>query len=471
MYFLNAAVCAAVVFTTLTSPALTHATSQYAGTKIFRIPTSSQEQTDKITNLINTLGVPTWTSDRIPYSHIDVQVSKDRLNNFHKALKEVNPDLDSQLVTMHDDLAVSIAKEAEGMTTPFRDAFAGLANDAWFNSYHTYADHLQFLNDLESTFPNNAKVVTSGTSYEGRNITGINIFGRSGPGTKPAVIFHGTVHAREWIGTMVTEQIAYSLLSNYTTSSTIKSYVDKYDLYIFPIVNPDGFVYTQSSERLWRKNRQPPPSGSICYGRDINRNWGWQWGTGGASTDPCDELYQGASAGDSPEFQGLSAFLNAKANSAAGVKLYIDFHAYGLYFMGPYGYSCTTNAPDKTEHTKMEKGFAEAFQAVYGKTLLTGPICETLYQASGSSVDYAYGYSKIKYSFAAELRGSSSGNGFVLPPEEIRPSGIEAYEGIKYLLANEGTTMNSVNLQHRLASSLILLLSLSFSIFGFSIIF
>ncbi|CAE6454246.1 hypothetical protein ACGC1H_007675 [Rhizoctonia solani] len=436
MYFLSAVVCAAAALTTLTFAAPTQPTSQYAGTKIFRIPTGSQEQTDKIANLITTLGVPTWTSARIPYSHVDVQVSKDRLDSFHKALKEVNPNLDSQLVTMHDDLAVSIAKEAEGMTTPFRDAFAGLANDAWFNSYHSYADHLTFLNDLASTFPNNAKVVTSGTSYEGRTITGINIFGSSGSGTKPAVIFHGTVHAREWVGTMVTEQIAYSLLSNYTTSSTIKSYVDKYDFYIFPVVNPDGFAYTQSSDRLWRKNRQPPPSGSSCYGRDINRNWAWQWGTGGSSTSPCAEDYRGVSAGDSPEFKSLSAFLNARANSAAGAKLYIDFHAYGLYFMGPYGYSCTANAPDKTEHTKMEQGFAAAFKAPYGKTLKTGPICQTIYQASGSSVDYAYGYSKIKYSFTPELRGASSGNGFVLPPAEIRPSGIEAYEGVKYLLAN-----------------------------------
>ncbi|KAG8753833.1 hypothetical protein FRC11_007105 [Ceratobasidium sp. 423] len=436
MHFLTTAVCAAAAFTSLTFAAPTQPSSQYAGTKIFRVPTGSQEQTDKIAKLINTLGVPTWTAARIPYSYVDVQVSKDRLGGFHKALKEVSPDLDSQLVTMHDDLAVSIAKEAEGMNSPFRSAFAGLANDAWFNSYHTYADHLTFLNDLAATFPNNAKVVTSGTSYEGRTITGINIFGSSGSGTKPAVIFHGTVHAREWIATMVTEQIAYSLLSNYTTSSTIKSYVDKYDFYIFPVVNPDGFVYTQSGERLWRKNRQPPPSGSTCYGRDINRNWAWQWGTGGSSASPCAEDYRGVSAGDSPEFKGLSAFLNARGNSTAGAKLYIDFHAYGLYLMSPYGYSCIASAPDRTEHAKMEQGFAAAFRAAYGKTLKTGPICQTIYQASGSSVDYAYGYSKIKYSFTPELRGASSGNGFILPPAEIRPSGIEAYEGVKYLLAN-----------------------------------
>ncbi|CAE7070437.1 unnamed protein product [Rhizoctonia solani] len=342
MYFVRAAICAAGL-ATLTLAAPTQSTSQYAGTKIFRVPTGNQEQTDKIANLITTLGVPTWTSARTPYSHVDVQVSKDRLDNFHKALKNVSPDLDSQLVTMHDDLAVSIAKEAEGMDSPFRDAFAGLANDAWFNSYHTYADHLTFLKDLASTFPNNAKVVTSGTSYEGRTITGINIFGSSGSGTKPAVIFHGTVHAREWIGTLVTEQIAYSLLSNYTTSSTIKSYVDKYDFYIFPIVNPDGFAYTQASDRLWRKNRQPPPSGSTCYGRDINRNWAWQWGTGGSSSSPCAEDYRGVSAGDSPEFKALSTFLNARANSAAGAKLYVDFHAYGLYFMSRESHLQTLN--------------------------------------------------------------------------------------------------------------------------------
>ncbi|KAG8787405.1 hypothetical protein FRC12_015593 [Ceratobasidium sp. 428] len=431
MHFLAATLAWATFALALPSPP-----SRYAGTKVFRIPTGNQNQTDRISSLISTLDLPAWTTARLAYSHIDVEVAKGKLDGFHKALKTVSPKLDEQLVTMHEDLGESILKEAEGMNSPQVDRFAGLANEAWFNSYHTYADHLTFLSDLAATFPNNAKVVTGGTSYQGRAITGINIFGSSGSGTKPAIIFHGTVHAREWITTLVTEQIAYSLLSNYTTSSTIKSYVDKYDFYIFPVVNPDGFVYTQSTERLWRKNRQPPPSGS-CYGRDINRNWPWKWDVaGGSSTDPCSETYRGSTAGDSPENKGLAAFINARANSAAGAKLYIDWHSYGLYFMGPYGYSCSANAADKTEHTRLEQGFAAAFRAPYGKVLKTGPICSTIYQVSGGSVDYAYDVSKIKYSFTPELRGGSSGSGFVLPPAEIRPSGIEAYEGVKYLLAN-----------------------------------
>lgn len=106
------------------------------------------------------------------------------------------------------------------------------------------------------------------------------------------------------------EYVAYQLLTKYASDATIKSYVDKYDFYVFPVVNPDGtcetfelvedvtydsagFVYTQTNTRLWRKNRQSVSS-STCIGTDINRNWAVGWNVaGGSSTDPCDETYRG----------------------------------------------------------------------------------------------------------------------------------------------------------------------------------
>lgn len=164
---------------------------------------------------------------------------------------------------------------------------------SWFNAYHPYADHLVWLSQVAAKFPANSEIITAGTSYQGRQITGIHIYGSGGKGSKPAAIFHGTVHAREWITTMTAEYVAYSLLNNYANSTEVKSYVDKYDFYIFPVVNPDGFVYTQSTQRLWRKNRQPT-TGSTCVGHDINRNWNSFWAVaGGASTNPCDETFKG----------------------------------------------------------------------------------------------------------------------------------------------------------------------------------
>jgi carboxypeptidase A4 len=117
---------------------------------------------------------------------------------------------------------------------------ASVATPGWFNAYHPYADHLTFLSDLSAAYPDNTKIVTAGTSLQGQAITGINIFGSSGSGVKPAVIWHANVHAREWITAMTAEYMAYQLLTNYANSTEIKSYVEKYDFYIFPVVNPDG---------------------------------------------------------------------------------------------------------------------------------------------------------------------------------------------------------------------------------------
>lgn len=93
-----------------------------------------------------------------------------------------------------------------------------------------------------------------------------------------------------------------------------------------------GFLYTQSSDRLWRKNRQTN-SGSSCVGRDINRNWNYMWNVpGGASTNPCAEDYKGVAAGDSVEFKALSAYIQS-IKTAQGLKLYIDYHSYSQLFM------------------------------------------------------------------------------------------------------------------------------------------
>ena len=86
---------------------------------------------------------------------------------------------------------------------------------------------------------------------------------------------------------------------------------------------------------MWRKTRDPPPSGSSCYGVDINRNWphaSWNQSSG-ASTNPCAEDYKGPSAGSTVEVQGLAAFLDERANSTAGGKMYMDVHSYSQLFM------------------------------------------------------------------------------------------------------------------------------------------
>jgi len=302
------------------------------------------------------------------------------------------------------------------------------------STHITHADHLQFLTDLVALSPNQAEIVTSGTSNGGRAITGIHFWGSGGKGSKSAVVIHGTVHAREWVTTMTVEYFAYNLLTNYNATTEVKGFVDKYDFYIFPVVNPDGFVYTQTTNRLWRKNRQTV-STNTCVGRDINRNWPYQWNIpGGSSTDPCAEDYRGLAAGDATENKALVAYINNLAGGK-GVTLYIDVHSYSQLFMTPYGYSCTAVTTNNSVLQSLAKGVAAAIKAVYGTVYQYGPVCSTIYQVSGGSVDYVNDVTKARYVFTIELRDTGT-YGFVLPASQILPSGVETYAGFRYLLLN-----------------------------------
>ena len=64
---------------------------------------------------------------------------------------------------------------------------------------------------------------------------------------------------------MTVAYILNGLLSNYTTNSKVQDVVDAFEWTIIPIVNADGYVYTWTDDRMWRKNRRQN-EGSPCYG-------------------------------------------------------------------------------------------------------------------------------------------------------------------------------------------------------------
>ncbi|KAG8156469.1 hypothetical protein KVR01_013703 [Diaporthe batatas] len=386
----------------------------YDGYQVFRVPVGLDAS--KVTEIVEKLELDTWKAPNKAGAFADIVVSPDKLQAFNEEVAGIEG-----IVVMHEDLGASIAAEQEPASEVLLDRAAAAINSTWFTAYHTYAQHLSFLNGLQAQYPANSEIVTSGSSLQGNTITGIHIYGSSGKGVKPAIVFHGTVHAREWITTMTVEYFANILLSDYATNTETKAFVDKYDFYLFPVVNPDGFIYTQT-DRLWRKNRQST-SGSTCLGHDINRNWPYQWND-----------FKGTAAGDAPENKSLRDKI-AAIKSAQGLKLFIDWHSYSQLFMTPYGYSCSATATNNNELQTLAAGASKAIASLYGTRYTYGPICTTIYPATGSSVDYVQDVVKSDYTFTVELRDTGS-NGFVLPASQILPTGQESYEGVKYLLRN-----------------------------------
>lgn len=226
----------------------------YDGYQVFRVPVGLDAS--KVTEIVEKLELDTWKAPNKAGAFADVVVSPDKLQAFNEEVAGIEG-----IEVMHEDLGASIAAEQEPASEVLLDRAAAAINSTWFTAYHTYAQHLSFLSGLQAQYPANSEIVTSGNSLQGNAITGIHIYGSSGKGVKPAIIFHGTVHAREWITTMVcdlsvlpsscieghstnhtqtVEYFANILLSDYATNAETKAFVDKYDFYLFPVVNPDG---------------------------------------------------------------------------------------------------------------------------------------------------------------------------------------------------------------------------------------
>lgn len=209
------------------------------------------------------------------------------------------------------------------------------------------------------------------------------------------------------------------------TDPVVKQILDSLELYILPVFNPDGYSYTWTNNRMWRKTRSPNP-GSSCIGTDPNRNWDFEWGGEGISRDPCSDAYLGPKAFSEIEVNSVGLYLR---NNSGKFRGYINFHSYSQLWMSPWGYTAAL-PPDFTIQDNLSAKCVAALKSVNNIVYLHGNIAVIIYPASGSSADYTYATAKILYSYGVELRDTGQ-YGFLLPPNQIVPSGRETYEAVK----------------------------------------
>jgi murein tripeptide amidase MpaA len=83
------------------------------------------------------------------------------------------------------------------------------------------------------------------------------------------------MHAREWISIASVSWMVNQLLTS--SDPEIRDIAENFDWYIIPIANPDGYAFTWSNDRMWRKTRSTQGITGLCFGTDPNRNWGYNW--------------------------------------------------------------------------------------------------------------------------------------------------------------------------------------------------
>jgi carboxypeptidase T len=288
--------------------------------------------------------------------------------------------------------------------------------------YHSVNQIEAMLFSLAAKSPQLATVEQIGVSWSHRPIYALRICSVC---TGPSIVYIAGQHAREISTPEVVLDFANDLINGWQTDPTLTSLIEHVTLWFVPVANPDGHIEVEVGQANWRKNIDntmntpsdatlSPPYG---IGVDLNRNFGYHWGQGGASTAPGDQTYQGPSAFSEPEDQAMRDFLT----SVRPVVL-LDYHSPYATVLWPWGYQ---SKPSDAASTLTNMGMTLAMMAGYG----SGQTYATFGLTTGDTLDWAYGTLGI-YAIGVELDG-----GFAPPAATVasiyaknKPGMIQAAE-------------------------------------------
>ncbi|CAH2073350.1 unnamed protein product, partial [Iphiclides podalirius] len=290
-----------------------------------------------------------------------------------------------------------------------------------WTAYYDIDDIHRYLTNMSETFSKWSQLIVGGRSYQGRSILGlrINIPGLNGS-PKPVIFIESGIHAREWIAPATTTYFINQLLTS--TDQNIIALRNQFDWRIFPSVNPDGYHYSYTVDRFWRKTVSN--SNHRCFGADPNRNWDYNWGQHSSTHNPCDyETYAGSRPFSEIETRSLSSYIQSINN----LMMYISFHSYAAMLLVPFSDS-TEHVHNYNDLIRVGKSSLDYGYSFNKNKRYKGPAtaAELLYKASGGSMDWVRHTLGTPLVYTYELRGNS----FHWPPSRIQEQGDEVTQMI-----------------------------------------
>lgn len=223
--------------------------------------------------------------------------------------------------------------------------------------YHSFDEPIQGirtqLEHIAQNFSDIATLETIGYSLNNRPVLAMRITA-GGPSSptgsnnedKPQVLYLATHHAREWMATQMAMRLIKYLTENFGKTERVSAILSATEVWIIPVANPDGYEYTFTNERLWRKNLRDNNGDGIITsidGVDPNRNFNSKWGLDdeGSASMPLDETYRGSAPNSEPITQSVVNFIMDH-----DFKNVISYHTFGNLILYPWGWQTKTPSLD-----------------------------------------------------------------------------------------------------------------------------
>ena len=190
--------------------------------------------------------------------------------------------------------------------------------------YRSYQETIDYLLECEKKFPTLVSTQIIGQTIEKRDIILATISTDvKNADLKPALLFTGTIHAREWIGNELAINFIEYLLNNFKSNPKVSTILKSNTLYMVPCLNPDGFEYSRNHFSFWRKNRRDNKNGT--FGVDLNRNFSVGFSK---INNTSSNVYSGPHPFSEPESRAIKEFIDSHEN----ITIALDYHSQGNVF-------------------------------------------------------------------------------------------------------------------------------------------
>jgi hypothetical protein len=265
--------------------------------------------------------------------------------------------------------------------------------------------------------PQLVKLEVLGHTGQGREIIAVKLTqGARGQkdGSRPAVLYSATQHAREWISTEVNRRLMNHFINGWRANDReIRKLLQKNEFWFIPVANPDGYQYTFDHERLWRKNlRDNNGDGQtqVGDGVDPNRNFPNHWGYDeeGSSSIQSSDTYRGPSPMSEPETRAMVGLLDR-----IGFAFQVNYHSNGQWLLYAEGWQTSTPTADDPIYYAMSGNLDAPAIADFHPGLSS----DVLYVTNGETTDYAHAATGA-LAWTPELSEGCPGCGFVFPDDE-----------------------------------------------------
>ncbi len=204
-------------------------------------------------------------------------------------------------------------------------------------NYHDYTSLTQELREFATQFPSLCRLISIGESVENRDIWALKISDNPDiEEIEPEFKYLSTMHGNKIIGIELCLYLIDHLLNAYGTDTDITSLIDNTEIWIVPLINPDGLENIDSGGKAQPKREN-------AHDVDLNRRFP------DGSDGNLGNIYDGPAIDSSGLEPEVAAIIQWSVDH--NFVLSANFHTGDLGVIYPYGNFGTSCNPTQTQYS------------------------------------------------------------------------------------------------------------------------